>query len=243
MKRFWVGLLVAVAVAFSAGRASAAPRGDFEQKIYDELADIDPDAVPIMQAADKARDAEKTDEAAKGYEEVLRRAPTYFHAKRRLCGVEVMRDAVADLEAPLGEMHEEAVSHWRPVRHRAEQAREIAHSSLRYETCGARLFGPEAAPRILGLRAEHDGDVLRRRLRAEQSAELHTGDPSHPEIRDDRARRRGEGELGAGRRVRSDVDHEPERHEARSEKSAAPVVRVDEDESLLRGARDHVTRP
>ena len=92
MKRFWVGLLVAVAVAFSAGRASAAPRGDFEQKIYDELADIDPDAVPIMQAADKARDAEKTDEAAKGYEEVLRRAPTYFHAKRRLCGVEVMRD-------------------------------------------------------------------------------------------------------------------------------------------------------
>jgi len=76
MKRFWVGILVVVAIAMAARQAGAAPRGDFEKKIYDELADIDPDAVPIMQAADKARDAEKTDEAAKGYEEVLRRAPT-----------------------------------------------------------------------------------------------------------------------------------------------------------------------
>ena len=64
----------------------------FEQKIRAELAAMAPEAVKTLDRADGARDALDLDGAARGYEEVLKQAPHFFHAERRLCGVEIARD-------------------------------------------------------------------------------------------------------------------------------------------------------
>lgn len=88
-------LLSLVALLFAIGwwasRADAAPNEALEKQMKAELAAIDPALVPIMEAADRAREAKNWDAAAKGYAEVRTRAPAFFHATRRLCGVEAAR--------------------------------------------------------------------------------------------------------------------------------------------------------
>jgi Zn-dependent protease with chaperone function len=93
-------VLVAVALFLSTRTVSATPSPAetpspadeaFDRKIQDELAALDPDAVPIMKEADRASFARDLEAAARGYQEVLLRVPTFVHATRRLCGIEVAR--------------------------------------------------------------------------------------------------------------------------------------------------------
>lgn len=65
---------------------------DFERKIRVELTEMSPAAVKALDDADRARDVGDLDGAARGYEDVLKQAPRFFHAERRLCGVEAFRD-------------------------------------------------------------------------------------------------------------------------------------------------------
>lgn len=92
--RFSAGLLFVIALLATlllrARTASADPRKEVDQQIYAELRAIDPDAVPFMEAGDKQREAHDDAAAIKSYEEVLKRAPTFFHAKRRMGSSEAM---------------------------------------------------------------------------------------------------------------------------------------------------------
>lgn len=64
------------------GRDSA-----FEQTVLDRLGKIDPDAVPIFQAATTAWDADDLNTAKAGFERVLEMAPDFPDALRRLANV------------------------------------------------------------------------------------------------------------------------------------------------------------
>lgn len=61
-----------------------------EQEIYDRLAEIDPEAVPIFQEATRAMDDGDFMDAREGYEQVLILAPDFPDALRRLSYVEVL---------------------------------------------------------------------------------------------------------------------------------------------------------
>ncbi len=60
----------------------------FEQEILDRLGAISPEAVPLFQQATQAMDAGQNAEAKSGYEKVLRLAPGFPDAERRLSYVE-----------------------------------------------------------------------------------------------------------------------------------------------------------
>ena len=85
-----VAFLVLVVALLGGRSAEAAPPTDFDRQVIAELQAIDPGAVPIMEEADRRRDAKDYEVAAAKYEEVLGRVPTFFHATRRWCGVEVI---------------------------------------------------------------------------------------------------------------------------------------------------------
>ena len=80
-----VAALTAVATAQEPeGRDQAA-----EQEIHERLAEIDPEAVPIFEAATQAMDAGDLIGAREGYEQVLALAPDFPDALRRLSYMEV----------------------------------------------------------------------------------------------------------------------------------------------------------
>lgn len=92
---FVVCLLASVAMVQMAG-AQGGPEWEpperdpaFEQEIYDRLAAINPDAVPIFQEATRAMDADDLPAAKRGYERVLELAPEFPDALRRLSYVEL----------------------------------------------------------------------------------------------------------------------------------------------------------
>jgi Zn-dependent protease with chaperone function len=68
----------------------------FEQEIYDRLAAINSDAVPIFQEATEAVDAGDLEAARRGYERVLELAPDFPDALRRLSYVEWQSGNVGD---------------------------------------------------------------------------------------------------------------------------------------------------
>ena len=84
--------LALVILAFSSASGQSANSGlrdpQFEQSIYDRLARINPEAVPIFKKATEAMDAGSMDEAKAGYEQVLALAPDFPDALRRLSYVE-----------------------------------------------------------------------------------------------------------------------------------------------------------
>lgn len=86
----WLILLVSlVAVAAAQGTEDGGVRDPAdEQQIYDRLAGIAPEAVPIFQEATKAMDAGDLVAARRGYEQVLALAPDFPDALRRLSYVE-----------------------------------------------------------------------------------------------------------------------------------------------------------
>ena len=98
--RTFLRLLTAVVFVLLAGERTAAagppsPSAQdlaFERTIRAELAAMAPAAVKTLDEADRARDATDLDSAARGYEAVLQQAPGFFHAERRLCGIEVARN-------------------------------------------------------------------------------------------------------------------------------------------------------
>jgi Zn-dependent protease with chaperone function len=61
----------------------------FEQEIYERLAAIAPDAVPLFQRATRAMDEGDLTAARQGYEQVLELAPDFADAARRLSYVEL----------------------------------------------------------------------------------------------------------------------------------------------------------
>jgi Zn-dependent protease with chaperone function len=69
-----------------------------EQKIYERLAQINPDAVPIFQEATQAMDSGDWTVARQGYQQVLEMAPGFPDAARRLSYVEL---ALEDVESAL----------------------------------------------------------------------------------------------------------------------------------------------
>jgi Zn-dependent protease with chaperone function len=86
----------------------------FEQEIYDRLAAIDPDAVPLFQQATEAMDSGNLAAAQAGYQQVLALAPDFPDALRRLsyvesalgnvdAGVEYARAALAVEDSPLNQ--------------------------------------------------------------------------------------------------------------------------------------------
>ncbi len=95
-----VGLVLLV--AWVAEAAAQEPEGRDpakEQEIYDRLAEIDPEAVPIFQEATRAMDAGDLAAAREGYEQVLVLAPDFPDALRRLSYVEAQ---LGDAESALG---------------------------------------------------------------------------------------------------------------------------------------------
>src|SRR5260370_31000588 len=81
------GAGVALAVWAAAPNAQAADDA-FDREILEALRARDPGAVPIFEAANKARLQERFEEASAAYAEVERRGPGDFHATRRRCLVE-----------------------------------------------------------------------------------------------------------------------------------------------------------
>src|SRR5260370_29219973 len=79
----WVALVVWAAAPNAPGADDA-----FDREILEALRARDPEAVPIFEAANKARLQERVEEASAAYAEVERRVPGYFHATRRRCVVE-----------------------------------------------------------------------------------------------------------------------------------------------------------
>ncbi len=77
-------------IAEAASRTSSTPALDreaaaFEQRVEEELRAINPDAVPALQEAEAAREAERYSLAIEGYDRVLELAPGFHHALRRNC--------------------------------------------------------------------------------------------------------------------------------------------------------------
>jgi len=89
------GAWVALVVWAAAPNAQAADDA-FDREILEALRARDPEAVPIFEAANKARLQERFEEASAAYAEVERRVPGYFHATRRRCVVEDLLGHRAD---------------------------------------------------------------------------------------------------------------------------------------------------
>ena len=85
-----VTMVIILSVVAQEGEQQGDPERDpaFEQEIYDRLAEINPDAVPIFQEATRAMDASELTAAKRGYEQVLELAPDFPDALRRLSYVE-----------------------------------------------------------------------------------------------------------------------------------------------------------
>lgn len=81
-------LLAALTAVATAQEPEGRDRAE-EQEIYDRLAEIDPEAVPIFQEATWAMDAGDLQGAREGYGQVLVLAPDFPDALRRLSYVEV----------------------------------------------------------------------------------------------------------------------------------------------------------
>lgn len=85
-------LLVLTIIPVASAQNGSEPPGrdpDFEQAIYDRLAEIDPEAVPIFQEATRAMDDGDLTVAQRRYERVLSLAPGFPDAARRLSYVEM----------------------------------------------------------------------------------------------------------------------------------------------------------
>jgi hypothetical protein len=91
--------------------AGAEPAGAFDVKIMAELEAESPEAAGVFRRANEARDHNDLEGAATLYREVRRLAPSFFHATRRLCGIErelghreaaiaLCREALAAAETP-----------------------------------------------------------------------------------------------------------------------------------------------
>lgn len=87
---FWlvVILLFSYSVASAQSDSGGGRDMQFEQQIYDRLAAIDPQAVPVFKAATAAADAEDYAAAKSGFEQVLTMAPGFPDALRRLSHAE-----------------------------------------------------------------------------------------------------------------------------------------------------------
>jgi Zn-dependent protease with chaperone function len=84
-------LPLAAAVLLLSAAATAAPQRPrdvaFEAKVLEELRARAPDAVPLFEQANAAKDARDLPKATELYEAVLQRAPGFTHAQRRECMV------------------------------------------------------------------------------------------------------------------------------------------------------------
>jgi Zn-dependent protease with chaperone function len=70
-------------------------RAEFDARYTRDLRALAPDAVPLFERANRARDAEDHAGAARLYAEVLDKAPAFAHARRRLC-VELIETGKVD---------------------------------------------------------------------------------------------------------------------------------------------------
>ena len=72
---------------FGAGVAAAGElsQSDYDHKYAEELRVLDSSAVPLLEQANRARDANDHATAERLYAEVFQRAPSFFHAERRRC--------------------------------------------------------------------------------------------------------------------------------------------------------------
>jgi Zn-dependent protease with chaperone function len=92
-------LLVLTVAPLASAQGEPEPPGRdpaFEQEIYDRLAEIESEAVPIFQEATEAMDAGDLTAALQGYERVLSLAPGFPDAARRLSYVEMELGLVKD---------------------------------------------------------------------------------------------------------------------------------------------------
>lgn len=93
---FWIFALISITSSLTAiaqgddEQPQTAVQRDpaFEQEIYDRLAEIDPDAVPLFQTATTAMDTQQYAQAKRDYESVLELAPDFPDVLRRLSYVE-----------------------------------------------------------------------------------------------------------------------------------------------------------
>ena len=92
---FVLVLLFSAVAAF----ADASDLETFDRKVLRELQVLAPDAVPIWNAANAARDAGRSEEAVAQYAEVFKRAPSFSHALRRQAGMELRLGRIEDARA------------------------------------------------------------------------------------------------------------------------------------------------
>lgn len=132
MKHFSIRLLViSLSLAFaSLGNASSATRDiEHEEGIEKELQQMNPALVPVFKKARIASVQLKYDEAAKGYAEVLAKAPRFDHASRRLGAMLLEQGRYAEGMARL----EQAVA----LRRSWENLGALAHGLMREGKSGA----------------------------------------------------------------------------------------------------------
>jgi Zn-dependent protease with chaperone function/tetratricopeptide (TPR) repeat protein len=106
MKKVYRAMVACLLLSIAITSLASAQGGDegngrdpaLEQEIYDRLAQISPDAVPIFQEATQAMDAGDLETAQRNYEQVLELAPDFPDAARRLSYVEL---DLEDVEAGL----------------------------------------------------------------------------------------------------------------------------------------------
>ena len=85
----WSGILGALVVL--PGQASAGPREDFDKRIVAELRARDAAAAALFERANEAREQNDHASAERLYGEVFAKAPQFFHAERRRCGLPTLR--------------------------------------------------------------------------------------------------------------------------------------------------------
>ncbi len=91
-KAFFTGFAVVLALLMALpvlAQGNLERDSAYEQAIYDRLAAIDPEAVPLFQQATAALDADDYEAAQQGYQQVLELAPDFPDALRRLSYVEM----------------------------------------------------------------------------------------------------------------------------------------------------------
>ena len=148
--------------------------------------------------------------------------------------VEVTGEAIADVDAPTAELDEEAVVSRGLVGGFRKGAHQLARSAFEHIRRGARPIRPEPAARLVAFAAENDRDVGRGGLRAEQPAELDPGDAGHPEIGDDRSRRRRKRHVRTRGGVARLFDDVALRAQTPPEDLATRVARIDEQNAFPR---------
>src|SRR5689334_6773361 len=81
--------VAAVLLALAGPAGAVTDLATFDAQIEAELRRENPQAIDAFTRANAARARNELDAAADGYRQVLRQAPRFFHALRRLCGVEI----------------------------------------------------------------------------------------------------------------------------------------------------------